>query len=443
MADLPPATFMVPALFVLIFLGIPVSFSLIVVAVGFAIYAVGDMAGLQLYRFVGSVASNYALAAVPLFIFMGAMLEGSGMATRLFVLMKRWFGRLPGGMSIATIAMCTVFAAGTGIVGAVEVMVGLIAIPAMLREGYDRKIVSGVICAGGSLGTMIPPSIVVIIYASAANQSVGDLFAAVLYPGAIMVALFIVWVVIHGLFIHDRNAQPVDGSILPAQDQQEHVDASVFSLLPPLLLVTFVVGSIMAGIAAVTEAAAVGALGTILLNVLYRDFTWERFRQATMKTVLVTSMILLIVVGGTLFTSVFRLTGGAGLVSGIVNSFDFSAMQLTLLFLLVIFILGALLDWVSVVLIAVPIFLPFLAANGIDPIWFAVLVIIMLQTSYLTPPMAPSIFYLRSIAPASFTYRDMYLGVLPFVGCQLIVLLLVLLFPGLATSLPDYLLSVR
>ncbi|ORE92176.1 TRAP dicarboxylate transporter subunit DctM [Stappia sp. 22II-S9-Z10] len=442
MADLPLAAFMVPALFLLIFLGIPVSFSLIVVSVGFALMAVGDLAGLQLYRFVGSVASNYALAAVPLFIFMGAMLEGSGMAARLFALMKRWFGRLPGGMSIATIAMCTVFAAGTGIVGAVEVMVGLLAIPAMMREGYDRRIISGVICAGGSLGTMIPPSIVVIIYASAANQSVGDLFAAVLAPGAIMVALFIAWVVIHGLFLHHPKPEDVAEAV-PGDGPAELTDASVFSLLPPLILVFMVVGSIMAGIAAVTEAAAVGAVGAVLLNILYRDFNWQRFGQATLKTVMVTSMILLIVVGGTLFTSVFRLTGGAGLVRDLVNASDLSSMQLTLMFLVVVFILGALLDWVSVVLIAVPIFLPFLAPNGIDAVWFAVLVIIMLQTSYLTPPMAPSIFYLRSIAPPSFSYSDMYLGVLPFVVCQLIVLVLVFLFPGLATAIPDYLISVR
>lgn len=434
---------MVPALFLLIFLGIPVSFSLIITAVGLAVLAVGDVAGLQLYRFVGSVASNYALAAVPLFIFMGAMLEGSGMATRLFALMKRWFGRLPGGMSIATIAMCTVFAAGTGIVGAVEVMVGLLAIPAMLRERYDRKIISGVICAGGSLGTMIPPSIVVIIYASAANESVGDLFAAVLLPGLIMVGLFVVWVTIHGLLIHDKTAPIADPDVLPEEDGAGHQNASALSLLPPLLLVLLVVGSIMAGIAAVTEAAAVGAVGTVLLNVLYRDFTWKRFGAATLKTVVVTSMILLIVVGGTLFTSVFRLTGGAAMVNDLVNAANLDSMQLTLLFLAIVFILGALLDWVSVVLIAVPIFLPFLAPNGIDPLWFGVMVIIMIQTSYLTPPMAPSIFYLRSIAPDSFTYRDMYLGVLPFVICQLGVLVIVLMFPGVATSLPDYLLRVR
>ena len=444
MGELQLGVLMFVALFALIFLGIPVSFSLIIVAVGFAIPVVGDLTGLQLFRFLGSVASNYALAAVPLFIFMGAMLERSGMAARLFTLMKRWFGWMPGGMAIATIAMCTVFAAGTGVVGAVEVMVGLLAIPSMLRERYDRSMISGVICAGGSLGTMIPPSIVVIIYASVANQSVGDLFAGILVPGIVMVGLFVLYALGYGVFSgHWREARVMAARERAEADAAGEVRASALALLPPLILVLSVVGTIMAGIAAVTEAAAVGAVGAVILNVIYRDFTWANFIDATKKTVLLTSMILLIVVGGTLFTSVFRLVGGPAMVDAVVTGIELSPIELVLVFLAIVFVLGALLDWVSVVLIAVPIFLPFLQPAGIDPIWFGVLVIVVIQTSYLTPPMAPSIFYLRGIAPPEFTYRDMYLGVIPFVGCQLVVLVLVLAFPGFATALPDYFNSLR
>ena len=444
MFEAPLAAWMFPALFALIFLGIPVSFSLIIVAVGFALPVVGELTGLQLYRFIGSVASNYVLAAVPLFIFMGAVLERSGMAARLFVLMKRWFSWMPGGMAIATIAMCSIFAAGTGIVGAVEVMVGMLAIPAMLKERYGRPIISGVICAGGSLGTMIPPSIVVIIYASVANMSVGDLFAGVLFPGGIMVGLFLLYALAHGYFSgHWREARSRAAAAAAEPDHEVQVRASAWSLLPPLLLVMAVIGSIMGGIAAVTEAAAVGALGAVLLNVLYREFDVPTLLEATRKTVVLTSMILLIVVGGTLFTSVFRLTGGSGLVDTFVQGVELTSLQLTLLFLGIVFVLGALLDWVSVVLIAIPIFLPFLGPAGIDPIWFAVLVIVVIQTSYLTPPMAPSIFYLRGIAPRDFTYSDMYVGVVPFVLCQLAVLALVLLFPSLATALPEYFNSLR
>ncbi|MBK3745944.1 TRAP transporter large permease subunit [Paraburkholderia aspalathi] len=440
MFDLPIAVWMIPSLFLLIFLGTPVSLSLIIIAVGFATFAIGDMAGLQLFRFIGSVASNYSLAAVPLFIFMGAMLEGSSMSSRLFALMKRWFGRLPGGMSVATIALCTIFAAGTGIVGAVEAMVGLIAIPAMLREGYDKKIISGVICAGGSLGTMIPPSIVVIIYASVSNQSVGALFAAVIYPAALMVGLFLAYVMIYGFLKERSTGQAKEAahiSTSPVEPENGIDTSNVFSLLPPLLLVISVVGSILAGIAAVTEAAAIGAAGAVTLNLLYKDFSWKKLWSSTYKTVTITSMILLIVVGGTLFTSVFRLTGGTSLVASLVADSNLGSFGMILLFLLIVFVLGALLDWISVVLIAVPIFIPFLGPAGIDQIWMGVLIILVLQTSYLTPPMAPSVFYLRGVAPGLFTYKEMYLGVLPFIICQVVVIVAVLLYPPLATALPD------
>jgi len=210
------------------------------------------------------------------------------------------------------------------------------------------------------------------------------------------------------------------------------------ALLPPLALVFAVIGSILAGIAAVTEAAAVGVLGAITLNLIYREFAWANLWSAAMTTVRLTSMILMIVVGGTMFTAIFRVHGGPGLVGDLVTGLEFGPMGLVLFFLAIVFLLGALLDWVSVVLICIPVFLPFLAPNGIDPLWFAVLVIVMIQTSYLTPPMAPSIFYLRGIAPKEFTYGDMYRGVLPFVACQLLVLIAVLLAPEIATGLPAY-----
>lgn len=430
---------MLPALFIFVFLGTPVSFSLIIVSVIFAVITVGDMAGLQLFRFIGSVASNHSLAAVPLFVFMGALLEGSSMSARLFDLMKRWFGKLPGGMSVATLGLCTLFAAGTGIVAAVEVMVALLAIPVMLREGYDKKIISGVICAGGSLGTMIPPSVLIIVYASVSNQSVGALFAAVLYPATIMIGLFLGYVILHGwLFRTGKSGTPIAAAaLLPGEDDADEAHASVWSLLPPLLLVLSVVGSILTGIASVTEAAAVGVLAALLLNLFYRDLTWGRVRIAIYKTINLTSMILFLVIGGTLFTSVFRLTGGSAIVGNIINSSDISVVGLIILLLAIVFILGTVLDWISVTLIAIPIFVPFLAPLGVDGVWFGVLVIIVLQTSYLTPPLAPSIFYLRGAVPGLFTYREMYLGVLPFIVCQLVVLALVLVYPELATALPE------
>ena len=434
MESLPLAAWMFPAAFILIFAGIPISFSLMITAFAFAVPIFGDRAPLQLVRFVGNVASNYALAAVPMFIFMGAVLEHSGMGRSVFEAMKLWLGRFPGGLGLATMAICTLFAAGTGVVGAVDVMVGLLAIPPMVKAGYSRSLISGVITSGGSLGTMIPPSIVVVIYASVAQISVGDLLAAVLIPGIFMIVLFFCWIVIYALlFPEGAPRTPPEESMMPFG---EKLLFTVKAVIPPLLLVTAVIGSILAGIAAVTEAAAVGAVGAVILNIVYRDFTWKGLWQATIKTVLISAMIMLIVTGGTMFTSVFRLQGGSMLVTDLVGYLQLGSTGLLLLFLGIVFILGMLLDWVSIVLICIPLFMPFLAPAGIESIWFAVLVVIMIQTSYLTPPMAPAIFYLRGIAPKNFRTEEMYLGVLPFIACQSLTALMVYFIPWTALWLP-------
>ncbi|KZD05340.1 TRAP transporter large permease [Oceanibaculum pacificum] len=436
MSTLPLAVWMFPAALTLIFVGMPVSLSLIVVAIGFSIPFFGiDLAGLQLYRFIGSVANNYSLAAVPLFIFMGAVLENSGIGKRVFEAMKLWLGRLPGGLALATMAMCALFAAGTGIVGAVEVMVGLLAIPAMVANKYDKGLISGTICAGGSLGTMIPPSIVVIIYASVAQLPVGDLLAGTLLPALLMVVLFFGYILIY-CTLKPSAAPKVDPSEFD-MPLSVKLKISVRAIIPPLILVVSVVGSILMGIAAVTEAAAVGAAGAVILTIVYRDFNWKSTWEAAIKTIVITSMILLIVVGGTMFTSVFRLQGGGQLVNEVVRALGLGPTGLLLLFLAIVFVMGALLDWVSVVLICIPLFMPFLAPSGIDPLWFGILVIIMIQTSYLTPPMAPSIFYLRGIAPPDFRTVEMYKGIVPFVICQVVTGMAVYLWPAMALWLPS------
>ncbi|MBU0723984.1 MAG: TRAP transporter large permease subunit [Alphaproteobacteria bacterium] len=440
MSTLPLAAWMFPAALTMIFVGMPVSLSLIVVAIGFSIPFFGaELAGLQLYRFIGSVAANNALAAVPLFIFMGAVLENSGIGGRVFNAMKLWLGRLPGGLALATMAMCAIFAAGTGIVGAVEVMVGLLAIPAMVANKYDKGLISGTICAGGSLGTMIPPSIVVIIYASVAQMPVGDMLAGTLIPALIMVTLFFGYILVYCI-LKPSAAPKVD----PAEFDiplSTKLWITVKAIIPPAILVTSVVGSILMGIAAVSEAAAVGAAGAVLLTIFYGDFSWKGTWQAAVKTIVITSMIMLIVVGGTMFTSVFRLQGGGQLVNDMVRALDLGPTGLLLLFLGIVFVMGALLDWVSVVLICIPLFMPFLAPAGIDPLWFGILVIIMIQTSYLTPPMAPSIFYLRGIAPKDFTTVEMYKGVVPFVICQVITGIVVYFWPATALWLPAFFLQ--
>ncbi|MGX1101057.1 TRAP transporter large permease [Amorphus sp. MBR-141] len=437
MSDPILAGLMFPALFALILLGLPVAFSLIVTAFGFALIAFGDLAPMQLYRFVERVATQPTFAAVPLFIFMGAMLERSGIAERLFEAMRLWFGRLPGGLALAAITMCAIFAAGTGIVGAVEVMVGMMAIPAMRRYGYNHGLISGTICAGGSLGTMIPPSIVVVVYATQGQLSIGDLFAAVVIPAIIMVLLFL------GYILARCAIRPQDGPPLSAEEVQVPLGQKLWmaatSIAPAIGLVLAVVGSIMAGIAAPTEAASVGALGTMLLTLAYRKFSLSVLIQTLRSSLVITAMVMLIIVGGTMFTSIFQINGGRELIQKGLTVLDLSPTQTVFVILAIIALLGFVLDWISILLICVPIYEPLLRLSGIDPVWFAVMAIVTIQTSYLTPPMAPSIFYLKSVAPPEITYRQMCLGVAPFIACQLVVLLIVYLVPATATWLPQVL----
>jgi tripartite ATP-independent transporter DctM subunit len=434
--DIPVPLLMFATLFAFIFLGVPVAFALIGTSFLFGLSIFGQIAGLQLLNQLYDVASRYVLAAVPMFIFMGAVLERSRLAERLFYSMRMIVGRLPGGLALSTIAMCALFAAGTGIVGAVEVLVGLIAIPAMMRYGYSRSLIAGTICAGGSLGTMIPPSIVVVIYAAMAQVSIGELFAAVLIPGSVMVVLFAVYIIGHAM-LFPQDAPRLRAEDIPDIPLSERLLVFAHGILPPLVLVVAVVGSILAGIASPTEAAAVGSLGVILLTLIYRDFSFEMLGYALLKTITINTMVVFIVIGGTMFAGVFLVHGGARMVNQWITAMDLGQMGVILLFLAVLFILGFILDWVSVVLIAVPLFVPIMRIHGIDPVWLGAMAVVVIQTSYLTPPMAPSIFYLRSIAPPEMTFGEMYRGVTPFVICQMLTLLLIWLLPWTATWLPS------
>ena len=432
------AGLMFPLLFFFVFLGIPISFSLVATAFVFGIPLFGDRIPLQMYAGITQTASNFVLSAVPPFVFMGFMLERSGIAEKLFAAMQLWLGRLPGGLALATMAMAAFIAATTGIVGAVEVLIGVMAIPAMLSYGYRRSLVAGTICAGGSLGTMIPPSIVVVIYASVANLSIGQLFAAIMLPGGIMVACFFLYIL--GLAILRPAAAPA-ASKAEQPPLAEKLWITLTALVPVVFLIVAVLGAIMFGIATPTEAASVGALGTVVLSIAYRRFTWRVLKETLTQTLLVNCMILLIVVGGSMFAGVFRIHGGNTLVEDAVNLLGLGQGGVVVLMLAIVFVAGFILDWVSVVLICLPIFVPLVEAAAIDPIWFAVLMIVVIQTSYLTPPMAPSIFYLRSVAPPEITYFDMYRGVMPFIAAQVLTLLAVLLIPELATWLPGLLIN--
>lgn len=441
------AILMFPALFLLIFLGFPVAFSLMSVAFVFGWLTFGPATFFQFTQKVEDIASNFVLAAVPLFVFMGAMLERSGIAEKLFEAVHLWTRRLPGGLAIGTIIMCIIFAASTGVIGATETVVGLLAIPAMMRYNYSKSLISGTICAGGSLGTIIPPSVVVVVLGPIADVSIGDLMVGMIFPGLILSSLYIVYIL--GLCIIRPEAAP---RIEPSDDDPDFVTKltiTVKALVPPLLMIFAVLGSIMLGWAAPTEAAALGAFGAFLLAIAYGRFSLGMFKEALIKTLTITSMIMMILLGGSLFTGVFAGAGGMGLMRDMIEAVQLSHWELLLLFLLLVFIAGFFLEWISILLIFVPLFMPFIheawAANGygafFNPVWFCMLLLVMVQSSYLTPPMAPAIFYLRGIAPPEITLRHMYKGVVPFLVIQVIALLIVMAFPQTALWLPDQLLG--
>ncbi len=429
------AALMFPALFALILLGLPVAFSLVLVSVGAGLVAFGPVGFNQLYGSFYSASTNFILSAIPMFILMGALLERSGIAERLFRVMNMWLGRLPGGLALATIAMGAVFAAAAGVVGAVEVMIGMMAIPAMQRARYSNTLIAGTICAGGSLGTMIPPSVIAVMYASLAQMSVGKLLAGMMLPGLMMVVLFLGYIAVQGMLFPPEpqpDDQPEENFTLG-----EKLWATVTTLLPVFLLIFAVLGSILGGIASPTEAAAVGAAGALVLCVVNRRFNGQVLRESLAITVRISAMILLIVAAGTMFMGVFAANGGARLIREFIDGAGLGSTGMIVFFLLVVFVLGFVLDWTANVLICVPLFTPFIRSSGIDPIWFATLVLIVIQTGYLTPPMASSIFYLKSIAPPDMTYGEMCRGVLPFIALQVLTLILIVVFPELATWLPE------
>ena len=433
MSDL--GIWMFPALLGLVILGIPVAFSLIGVALVFGLLRFGDNVIHMLVSKVVDVSSNYVLGAIPLFVFMGIMLERSGLADRLFDAIHLWTRRLPGGLAIGAIFMCTIFAAATGVAGATETVVGMLAIPPMLKHGYDKRLISGTICAGGSLGTVIPPSITVIVLAPIANLPVGDLFAGLLFPGLLMSAFFLLYIVIVSWLRPDFAPRVPDSEIEPVPLLAK-LRITAVALLPPVALIFAVLGTILLGWATPTEAAACGALGSLLLALSSGRFRLVMLKVALYRTLSITAMILLIVLGGNMFAGVFYASGGMQLVQGLLSDWGLVGWPAIVLILVITFIAGFLLDLISVILIIIPIAMGLVRAYGIDPLWFAIIFLSLLQTAYLTPPMAPSIFYMRAIAPPEITLMHMYRGVVPFIIMQGLTIAMVVLFPGLATWLP-------
>ncbi len=432
---------MFPALLFALFIGFPVAFSMIAVAFGFGYWAFGPSVIYQFMQKVDAMASNFVLAAVPLFIFMGAMLERAGIAERLFEAIHLWTRRLPGGLAIGTVIMCVVFAASSGVIGATETVVGLLTIPVMLKYRYGKALISGVICAGGSLGTIIPPSVVVVVLGPVANVSIGDLMFGMLIPGLMLALLYIVYILLVCVIWPETGPR-----IPPAPDDPSFLEKcriSVVALWPPMLLIAAVLGSMLFGIAAPTEAAALGALGALLLSILYGDFSIRVLHDALLKTLKVTVMILTILMAGNMFAGVFIASGGVQTTEEFIAAANLGPWFTLGLFLFVCFLAGFVLDWISILLIFIPVFVPIGTKMGFDPVWFCVLFLLIIQTSYLSPPMAPAIFYLRGIAPPEITIPHMFRGVVPFIAIQLICLAMVAAIPQLVLWLPSVMLGFR
>ena len=429
------ALLMFPVLLMLIFIGVPVANSLFGVSLLFGLMRFGDKAVFQFVSKVQDVAGNYVLAALPLFIFMGAMLEKSGIAERLFEAVHMWTRRLPGGLALGTVVMGVIFAAASGVVGATETVIGLLAIPIMMNHNYNKSLISGTICSAGSLGTVIPPSVLVVILAPVADVSVGDLFAGILLPGLIMAGLFFLYILVRCIL--DPTAAPYVPLEGPQPSFLEKIWKTMIALIPPEILIFVVLGTILLGWATATEAAACGALGAVALTILYGNFSVRTIAIALRQTLLITAMVLTILLAGNMFAGVFIASGGLGAVREILDAANLGGWGTLALILFLTFLAGFVLDLVSVILIIIPIAIPIIKIMGFDPIWFCILFLVVLQTSYLTPPMAPSIFYLRGISPPSITLRHMYWGVIPFIAMQLVTLVLVLFFPQLALWLPS------
>ena len=428
---------------IFIFLGFPIAFTLMAVGIGFGYYAYFDpsQAIFQnkiFYLFVQntfSVMSNDVLISVPLFLFMGYIIERANILDQLFYSLQVGLRHLPGSMAVAALITCTLFATATGIVGAVVTLMGLLALPAMLKAGYDQKLASGVITAGGTLGILIPPSIMLIVYAATAGISVVKLYAAAIGPGLVLASLYLGYVILRVSF------NPSLAPKLKAGNSHSFFETFILlakSFFPLAILIFAVLGSILFGLATPSEAAAMGALGGILLSVLYGAFTWIRLKESVYLTAKTTAMVCFLFVGSWTFASVFSYLGGEHVIKEFMLGMNLSTIQFLIMTQLIIFILGWPLEWSEIIIIFVPIFLPLLSYFDVDPILFGILIAINLQTSFLTPPMAMSAYYLKGVAPKGLELWTIFKGCFPFLGMVILSLIIVYLEPRVVTWLPDY-----
>ena len=442
MSDPVVALTMLGLFIFLILLGFPIAFTLMGMGVAFGYYAYyqpgQEFFDSRLFYLLTqntwSIMSNDVLVAVPLFLFMGYVVERANILDRLFYSLQIAFRRIPGSMAVAALATCAMFSTATGIVGAVVTLMGLLAFPAMLKANYDQRLSAGVICAGGTLGILIPPSIMLIVYSAAASVSVVRLYAAAMIPGFLLAGLYITYVITRAVI--NPNLMPK----LPEDKANVPWGKAALLLLqafvPLAVLILSVLGSILFGLATPTEAASVGALGALVLAAAYRALTWPRLQEAVYLTARTSAMVCFLFVGSWTFSSVFSYLGGEGVIKQFVLGLNLNPVLFLIISQCIIFLLGWPLEWSEIIIIFVPIFLPLLPHFHVDPMFFGILVALNLQTSFLTPPMAMSAYYLKGIAPPYVQLWTIFKGCFPFLGMVFVTMVLVYVFPQLTRWLP-------
>ncbi len=446
MTDPEVAVVMLGIFVLTILLGFPICFTLMAMGVAFGFYAYYDAERMQsifdnqifdlLVNQTYSVMANDVLTAVPLFLFMGYIVERANIVDRLFFTLQIAARRMPGSMAIAALGTCAMFATATGIIGAVVTLMGMLAFPAMLKARYDTSFSAGVICAGGCLGILIPPSIMLIVYAATSNVSVVRLYAGAIFPGFLLAGLYMAYVVGRAM---------LNPKLAPKPREEDIEDISfprmcymVFtSFFPLAFLILSVLGAILFGLATPSEAASMGALGGLLLAAAYRALTWERLKESVYLSVRTSAMVCWLFVGSWTFASVFSYLGGHDLIQEFVLSMQLSPITFLILAQLIIFLLGWPLEWSEIIIIFVPIFLPMLPHFGVDPLFFGILVALNLQTSFLTPPMAMAAYYLKGVAPPHILLIQIFKGCLPFLSMVFLAMIILYMFPGIALWLPD------
>lgn len=443
------AIFMLCLFIFLVMLGFPIAFTLLAMGVGFGFYAYhqagsveafSDIFNNQIFYLLNqntfSVMENDTLVAIPLFLFMGYVVERANIVNRLFSSLNLAARNLPGSMAIAALLTCAVFSTASGIVGAVVTLMGLLAYPAMAEANYRKDFASGVICAGGTLGILIPPSIMLIVYAAIAELSPLRLYAAAVFPGLMLAGCYIVYVIVRVYFNPSIAPKPVvDPSITRGQIYWQLFT----SFLPLTLLIMLVLGTILGGLATPAEAAAMGAMGGLLLAAAYRSLTWTKLKESVYLTAKATAMVCWLFVGSWTFASIFSYLGGHDVIEHWVLAMELKPWQFLVLAQLIIFLLGWPLEWSEILIIFVPIFLPMLDTFGVNPYFFAMLIALNLQTSFLTPPMAMSAYYLKGVLKNQIELMDIFKGIMPYLGIVIFCMIMMYVFPGIALWFPDYL----